>query len=378
MGAIREVLVPDIGDFSDIPVIEIVVKPGDRVKPEDALIVLESDKATLDVPAPFAGAVTKLKVRVGDRVSEGTAILELEAEEVAAEEAPAEQAAPEAARSEQVSATSGRAAPGAAPPASLPHASPAIRRFARELGVELDQVAGTGPAQRILKDDIQAFVRAALAGSAAAPGTAGSVPHPATHFDEADVTELEAFCSEIAAPMVDQAVEVTLTAFVLKAVAAALKAFPDLNAMVEGGAVVRQEGCHCGLTLASTRGRIVCVIRDVDLKGVVDLARESGELIAQAGNGAGDGANARVAFTLTSLADSAGTAFTPTIHAPGVAALGITRAQSRLVERDGKAATRRLLPLCLSYDSNVIDPGVAARFTGHLAALLADLRRVSL
>lgn len=379
MGGVREVRVPDIGDFSDVPVIEVIVKPGDRVKPEDALIVLESDKATLEVPAPFGGAVTKLKVQVGDRVSEGTAILELEAEEVAAAAVPVAEMPPAEPLSEIVPAPIERPAPRAATPPSLPHASPAIRRFARELGVDLEQVAGSGPAQRILKDDIQLFVRTALAGADAgrAAGT-GTPPHQATHFDEADVTELEALCAETAAATAGSSVAVMLTAFVLKAVAAALKTFPELNATFGGEGVGQQAGCHRGPMPEASVGRMVPVILDVDQKGVVELAREFGDLAAQAKDGRLDAVNLCAAFGLVSLAEAGGAGFTPMLQAPAVALLGITRPRPQVVERAGKATTRQLLPLCLSYDSRVIDAGTAARFTGFLSTLLADLRRVSL
>ncbi len=379
MGAIREVLVPDIGDFSDIQVIEVIVKPGDRVKREDALIVLESDKATLDVPAPFGGAVTRLKVRVGDRVSEGTAILELEAEEAAAATLPDAAPPAEPARLEAAPAQIERGVPSVAAQASVPHASPAIRRFARELGVDLERVAGSGPSQRILQDDIQMFVRAAVAGSSAArAGGAGASSCQATHFDEADVTELEAFCAEVAASIEGVDVEVTLSAFVLKAAAAALKTFPQLNATIDGETVMPQAACHCGLMLEASGSRVMHVVRDVDRRGIIDLARECGELASRARDGRLDDVTEGAAFSLASLTQFGGTGYTPMLQAPAVAVLGITRPQLRLVEREGKVTTRRMLPLCLSYDSRVIDAGTAARFTGLVAALLADLRRVSL
>jgi pyruvate dehydrogenase E2 component (dihydrolipoyllysine-residue acetyltransferase) len=375
MGAIKEVLVPDIGDFSDIPVIEVMVKPGDRVKPEDSLIVLESDKATLDVPAPFGGAVRNLKVQVGDRVSEGTAILELEAED--AEVVPAVVAAPEA------------AAPAAAPipepaaesgvPPGLPHASPAIRRFARELGVELGHVPGTGPSQRILKEDVQSFVRTALSRSAS-PSAWRSVTIPcATHFAEADVTDLESFRAEVAASVGGRGIEVALPALLLKAVVAALQRFPSVNASFDGEHLVLGRDQHLGFAVDTPNGRVVPVILDVDRKGVLDLARELDELTAGARDGRIEPADlAGGTFVVASLGDADGTGFTPILHAPVVAILGVTRSQSRLVERNGKAVTRRMLPLCLSYDSRVIDPSTAARFTAFVAVLLGDLRRASL
>lgn len=394
MGAIREVLVPDIGDFSDIPVIEVMVKPGDRVKPEDSLIVLESDKATLDVPAPFGGAVKKLKVQVGDRVSEGTAILELEAEEVEAQlpaptAPPPEAAKPEtaavirpetAATPEAAPATQPETAASAALPPSLPHASPAIRRFARELGVELCQVRGSGPSQRILINDVQSFVRAALsAGAPSGAPAAAAPPRTATHFDEADVTDLEAFREEVASSVRGAGFEVTLAAFLLKAVVPAVQKFQALNAGHGDDPGAAGSGCHLGFAIDTPNGRVVPLIRDVDRKGVLDLAREIEELGARARDNRLEPADlARGAFSIASLGSAGGTGFTPVIDAPAVAVLGVTRPQPKLVEREGKAVTRCMLPLCLSYDSRVIDATAAARFTAGVAALLGDLRRASL
>jgi pyruvate dehydrogenase E2 component (dihydrolipoamide acetyltransferase) len=380
MGAIKEVLVPDIGDFSDIPVIEVMVKPGDRVKAEDSLIVLESDKATLDVPAPFGGAVRSLKVRVGDRVSEGTAILELEAEEIEAEEAeaaattPAAIAAAGAAPSAPpVPATAAVSGSGLQP--SLPHASPGIRRFARELGVDLGRVSGTGPSQRILKEDVQSFVRAALSG-AASPHSV-TVPQP-THFDEADVTDLECFRGEVAASAAAEG-EIPLAVFLLKAAVAALKRFPSLNASLDGDTLVLSASYDLGFVIDMPNGRLVPVIRDVDRKGVLDLAREVDLLTARARDSRLDPADMEGgSFTVASLADAGGTGFTPILHPPAVAILGVTRPQPRLVERDGQVVTRLMLPLSLSYDHRLIDSTTAARFIACLAAVLGDLRRASL
>jgi pyruvate dehydrogenase E2 component (dihydrolipoamide acetyltransferase) len=377
MGAIREVLVPDIGDFSDIAVIEVMVKPGDRVKPEDSLIVLESDKATLDVPAPFGGAVTKLKVQVGDRVSEGTAILELEAEEATAQPPPSADGhadVPDMASGPEP-APAGSLAPSAVPP-TLPHASPAVRRFARELGVELAQVGGTGPAQRILKDDVQAFVRAALTRATPAEARAGAaVSSQATHFDDADVTELEAFCAE-AATSAGTGVDVAVTAAVLKAVVTALKKFPGVSAACDGEKPIPSAGCAIGLTMDAPDLRIAHLVHGVDDKGIVDIARELEGVTARMRDGAAAAAHADATFSVISAAG--GTGFTPMLKPPAVAVLGVARAQPRLVERDGKVSTRRMLPLCLSYDSTLINEGSAARFIAFLATLLADLRRVSL
>ena len=379
MGAIKEVLVPDIGDFSDIPVIEVMVKPGDRVQPEDSLIVLESDKATLDVPAPFGGAVRKLKVRVGDRVSEGTAILELEAEE-----AEAESAAPAAIEAKAAAPAPAPVADAPTPsdtalPPSLPHASPAIRCFARELGVDLGLVAGTGPSHRILKEDVQSFVRDALSRPAAPEALRQPTLTQATHFDEADITDLEAFREEVAASVAGEGIVVTLSAFLLKAVVAALQRFPRFNARLDGETLAPQPGYHFGFTINTAGGRVVPVLRDVDQKGVLELARELDALTARARGGRLHTADqAGATFTVASLGDAGGTGFTPLIQAPAAAILGVTRSQPRLTERQGRVVTRLLLPLSLSYDHRVIDSAEAACFTACLAALLSDLRRASL
>lgn len=380
MGAIKEVLVPDIGDFSNIPVIEVMVKPGDRVKPEDSLIVLESDKATLDVPAPFGGAVKTLKVQVGDRVSEGTAILELEAEEVEVQLPAPTPPPPEAAKPETASVIRPETAASAALPPSLPHASPAIRRFARELGVDLRQVRGSGPSQRILIDDVQSFVRAALAAGTPSDAPAATAPsRTAFHFDEADVTDLEAFREEVASSVRAAGFELTLAPFLLKAVAPAVQKFQALNAGHGDDPSAAGSGCHLGFAFDTPNGRVVPLIRDVDRKGVLDLAREIEELGARARDKRLEPADlARGAFSIASLGSAGGTAFTPVMDAPAVAVLGVTRPQPKLVEREGKAVTRCMLPLCLSYDSRAIDATAAARFTADVAALLGDLRRASL
>lgn len=379
MGAIKEVLVPDIGDFSDIPVIEVMVKPGDRVKPEDSLIVLESDKATLDVPAPFGGAVRKLKVQVGDRVSEGTAILELEAEEAETEPATSATTAPETTKPEAAPVAPATAAPSAPAPASLPHASPGIRRFARELGVDLAHVPGSGPSQRILKEDVQAFVRAALAGSATRGAYVAVAPVQATHFDEADVTDLEAFREEVASSVAETGVLVPLSVFVLKAAAVAVPRFPGLQPALDGEPRVPGSGCHLGFAVDTPSGRVVRVIRHVDSRGIVDLARELADLGTRAReNGTAPVELVGGTFVVASLGDAGGTGFTPLLEAPAVATLGVARPQPRLVERDGRAVTRRMLPLCLSYDSRRIDATTAARFTAFVAVLLGDLRRATL
>ena len=435
MGATKEVLVPDIGDFKNVPVIEVMVRLGDIVRPEDPLITLESDKAAMDVPAPFGGAVKDLKVKVGDKVSEGSPILVLEDHHGSSAPAPATNAkalgltAPPATAAPPMAPppTSVRSAPAAAvdpvdaSTARPPHASPSIRRFSRELGVDLSQVTGTGPKGRILKEDVQSFVRVALAPpvAAAAPGAGamaglGVLPWPqvdfakfgpiesqplarikkisganlhrnwvmiphVTHFDEADITDLDAFRGKVAESVAKQGIKVTLLAFLLKASVAALKRYPVFNASLDGEELVLKRYYHLGFAADTANGLVVPVIRDVDQKGVLQIASELGALSALARDGKLKPADMQGGtFSVSSLGGIGGTGFTPIINAPEVAILGVTRSVRRLVERDGQFVPRLMLPLSLSYDHRVIDGAAAARFTAYLAAVIADLRRAIL
>lgn len=441
MGSLKDVFVPDIGDFKNIPVIEVLVKPGDTVKAEDALITLESDKATMEVPAPFAGIVKEMKVKPGDKVSEGAAILSLEIGEGAGAPAPAA-AAPAAAapqRSEPQNSEPVAAAPKpspapapAAPQAATAgpvdeagfanaHASPSVRRFARELGVDLGRVKGSGPKQRVLKEDIESYVKAALAQPAAAAGGGAGlalglpawpqvdfarfgpvetqtlsrikkisgpalhrnwvhIPH-VTQNDEADITELEAFRKSMADEAQKQGVKLTPLALIMKAVVAALKSHPEFNASMApaGDALILKRYYHIGVAVDTPGGLMVPVIRDVDQKGVLQLAKELGEISAKARDGKlGPVEMQGGTFSISSLGGIGGTHFTPIINAPEIAILGVSRSTLKPVWKDGQFVPRLMLPLSLSYDHRAVDGAQGARFITNLNANLSDIRRVLL
>lgn len=466
MTEMTEVRVPDIGDFSDVPVIEVLVEVGDRIRPEDPLVTLESDKATMDVPAPAAGVVRELTVAVGDNVSEGSVLLRLEAEGVEAEaagggksapagpeaaepakaagdavvnEPPARDTAPAAAKAEAAPAGIGPSVTGASAPdprapqgrpsptASLApepaprpvsHATPAMRRYAREIGVDLAKVKGTGRKGRILREDISGFVKRTLAAPAPGAAAAGTgippipavdfsrfgevetrplgrikrisgphlhrswvnVPHVTNH-DEADVTDLEAFRRSIKDEAATAGVRITLLAFVTKAVAATLGEFPTFNASLspDGGSIVLKKYVHVGIAVDTPSGLMVPVLRDADRKGVYDLAREMAELGTRAREGGLKSDDLQGGtFTISSLGGIGGTAFTPIINAPEVAILGLSRARMTPVWDGAAFQPRLMLPLDLSWDHRVVDGAEAARFLAHLARLLADVRRLLL
>ena len=461
MTELTEVRVPDIGDFSDVPVIEVLVEVGDRIRPEDPLVTLESDKATMDVPAPAAGVVCELAVAVGDNVSEGSVLLRMEAEGVEGEAAGGGESAPagpaaaepaeaagDAATDEPPAAGKAEAAPAGigpsvtgasapdpraplgrpSPTASLApepaprpvsHATPAMRRYARELGVDLAKVKGTGRKGRILREDISGFVQRALSAppeaAAAAAGT-GIPPIPAVDFsrfgeietrplgrikrisgphlhrswvnvphvtnhDEADVTDLEAFRRSIKDEAAAAGARITLLAFVTKAVAATLGEFPTFNASLssDGGSIVIKKYVHVGIAVDTPNGLMVPVLRDADRKGMYDLAREMAELGARAREGALKSDELQGGtFTISSLGGIGGTAFTPIINAPEVAILGLSRARMTPVWDGAAFQPRLMLPLDLSWDHRVVDGAEAARFLAHLARLLADVRRLLL
>jgi pyruvate dehydrogenase E2 component (dihydrolipoamide acetyltransferase) len=418
------VKVPDIGDFKDVAVIEVLVKPGDTVAPEQSLITVESDKATMEIPSPAAGTITKLKLKVGDRVSEGSAILELEAEGGAPASAPPEtipsRAQPEPAAVPQASAPQRPPVPVEPREATQakPHASPSVRKFARELGVDLTRVKGTGPKGRIVHTDVQAFVKGALA-EAPAPSAKGgaqpfnlpawpevdfakfgpvdakpltrlqklsgpnlhrnwvSIPH-VTHFDEADITDLEAFRKSNTAETEKQGFKLTLLAFLVKACVTALRQHPNLNASLDSGGenLILKKYYHIGVAVDTPDGLVVPVVRDADRKGVFDVARELAEISKLARDKKlkpGDMQGGT--FSISSLGGIGGTAFTPIINAPEVAILGVSRSALRPVWNGKEFAPRLMLPLSLSYDHRVIDGAAAARFTAYLASVLADIRR---
>jgi len=435
----KEVLVPDIGDYKDVPIIEVLVKPGDSVKAEDSLVTLESDKATMEVPAPFAGVVKELKVKVGDKVSEGIAILTLEAADggvqPAAKPAPAAPpptaAAPSAPRPAPAPAVPAAQAPApAAAPTALAavdeagfahaHASPGVRRFARELGVDLGKVKGSGPKDRILKEDVQAFVKTALARPAAAAGGTGVginlLPMPVVDFtkfgpveakplsrikkisganlhrnwvmiphitqnDEVDITELEAFRKQMSDENQKSGVRVTLLAFLIKAVVAALKQYPQFNSSMsaDGESLIYKQYYNIGVAVDTPNGLVVPVIRDSDKKGVLQLAREMGEISVKAREGKlSPGDMSGGSFSISSLGGIGGTHFTPIINAPEVAILGVSRSATKPEWKAGQFVPRLMLPLSLSYDHRVVDGAEGARFITFLHGVLNDIRRLVL
>lgn len=446
MAVLKEVVVPDIGDFKNVEIIEVLVKPGDVVNAEDSLITLESDKAAMEVPSPFAGVVKAMQVNVGDRVSQGSPILQLEVQDQA-EAKPAEKAAPvaEAAAGKIVAEEAeaklaaepvkpalaepqSKPAPTPAPAeraletaedrAHPPHASPSVRKFARELGAELGKIQGTGPKGRILKEDVQAFVKASLkraeqaltGGVFAIPSQPEidfaqfgvidrqplsrikklsgpnllrswvSIPHVTQH-DEADITDLEAFRQSLKGEAEKQNVKLTFLPFVIKAVVAALKAFPTFNSSLaaNGEELILKKYYHLGVAVDTPEGLVVPVVRDADQKGIFDLARELAELSAKArGKRLRNNDLEGASFTISSLGGIGGTVFTPIINPPQVAILGLSRAQTKPVYQDGQFVPRLMLPLSLSYDHRVVDGAEAARFTVYLAGLLTELRRALL
>ncbi|MDB5783579.1 dihydrolipoyllysine-residue acetyltransferase [Caballeronia mineralivorans] len=438
-GGSVEVKVPDIGDFTDIPVIEVNVKVGDKVEKEQSLVTLESDKATMDVPSPAAGTVRELKVKVGDNVSEGTLILVLEggAGSAPAVAAPKQEAPKAAAPSEAAPAKSAPAqkeAPSAlalapAIPAgegvrTSSHASPSVRKFARELGVDVSKVTGSGHKNRITQADVTAFVKGVMTGQGKAPAEAAAapagggelnllpwpkvdftkfgpvdpkplsrikkisganlhrnwvmIPH-VTNNDEADITDLEALRVTLNKENEKAGVKFTMLAFVIKAVVAALKKFPTFNASLDGDNLVFKQYYHIGFAADTPNGLMVPVIRDADKKGLVDVAKEMADLSKAAREGKLKPDQMQGGcFSISSLGGIGGTHFTPIINAPEVAILGLSRGAMKPVW-DGKAFVPRLiLPLSLSYDHRVIDGAEAARFNAYLSAVLADFRRVSL
>ncbi|SAL19067.1 dihydrolipoamide acetyltransferase [Caballeronia cordobensis] len=438
-GGSVDVKVPDIGDFKDIPVIEIAVKVGDKVEKEQSLVTLESDKATMDVPSPAAGTVKELKVKIGDTVSEGTLILVLEGGADGAAAAPSPAPAPAAAKEVPSDAPAKPApAPKEAPSAlaqapvmpagdgtrTSSHASPSVRKFARELGVDVSRVRGTGPKNRITQGDITAFVKGVMSGQGAAPAAAapagggggelGLLPWPKIDFtkfgpvdpkplsrikkisganlhrnwvmiphvtnnDEADITELEELRVKLNKEHEKAGVKFTMLAFVIKAVVSALKKFPDFNASLDGDNLVFKQYYHIGFAADTPNGLVVPVIRDADKKGLVDIAKEMADLskLARDGKLKPDQMQGGC-FSISSLGGIGGTHFTPIINAPEVAILGLSRGYQKPVW-DGKQFVPRLtLPMSLSYDHRVIDGAAAARFNAYLSAILADFRRVIL
>ncbi len=433
-----EVLVPDIGDFKEVAVIEVFVKPGDSVKVEQSLITVESDKASMEIPSSHAGVVSELRVKVGDKVKQGTLIALLQGV-AGAPAASAPAPAPAAAAASPAAAPTAVApvaasAPAAAMPAhdptapkgALPHASPSVRRFARELGVPLHEVVGTGPKGRITQDDVQGFVKRVMAGSistaaqksAAPAGDGGAfpgllawpkvdfakfgpierkdlsriqkisganlhrnwvlIPHVTNH-DEADITDLEAFRVATNKENEKAGIKITMLAFMIKASVAALKKFPQFNASLDGDQIVLKNYFHIGFAADTPNGLVVPVIRDADKKGIFQISTEMGELAKKARDGKlGPADMTGGCFSISSLGGIGGRYFTPIINAPEVSIMGVCKS-SMEPRWDGKQFVPRLiLPLSLSWDHRVIDGAAAARFNLYFASLLADFRRIVL
>jgi len=428
----KDVVVPDIGDFKDVEVIEILVKPGDSVAKEQSLISLESDKATMEIPAPEAGVVKEIRIKVGDKVSQGSLILMLEAGGVPSAEKPEVEQRPKPAPAAAPAPVSAPSVPRADPvpmeprdtTQALPHASPSIRKFARELGVDLGQVRGSGPKGRILHEDVQSFVKGVMSGrpaQAAAAGKGGglpfnlpawpevdfakfgpveskplsriqklsgpylhrnwiSIPH-VTQFDEADITDLEAFRKSQTVETEKKGFKLTMLAFMIKACVTVLRQFPQFNASLDksGENLILKKYFHIGVAVDTPGGLVVPVVRDADRKGVFDVAQELADISKLAKDGklkAGDMQGGT--FSISSLGGIGGTYFTPIINAPELAILGVSRSALRPVWNGKEFVPRLILPLSLSYDHRVIDGAVAARFTSELTKVLADIRRTLL
>jgi pyruvate dehydrogenase E2 component (dihydrolipoamide acetyltransferase) len=445
-----DIKIPDIGDIKDAPILEIFVSSGDRVEVDQSLMTLESDKATIEVPSSYAGVVKEIKVNVGDKVSEGTVILMMDVTEnktvQAAQSAPAAIAKstplPVSPPPRSVSPATDSVMRALRRPQNLPspakdaidykaffqpHAGPAVRHLARELGVDLAQVKGSGRKGRILKDDVQAFVKqvmreGAVPAMAVAGGGMGipeipeidfsqfgeieirplsriqkisgaslhrswlNVPH-VTQFDEADITELEQFRKDLAVEGKRRNVKITMLAFLLKASAAALREFPQFNASLDVSKenLILKKYCHIGVAVDTPKGLVVPVIKDVDKKGLFELAANLGELSEKARQGKlSPGDMQGACFTISSLGGIGGTAFTPIVNAPEVAILGVSRSKKQPVYVEGvagvddKFVARLMLPLSLSYDHRVIDGAAGVRFTRYLSFILGDVRRLLL
>ena len=443
-----EVRVPDIGDFHDVAVIEVLVKPGDRVEAEQSLITVESDKASMEIPSSAAGIVQDIKVALGDRVNQGDLVLTLQGASGAA--APAAVASGQESAPAVVSgqpalapmpAPSVQAAPAVAPVAPYvaaagavgqPHASPTVRKFARELGVPLAEVRGSGAKGRILQEDVQAFTKAVMTGvtrtqaqQAAAPaptapagGGAGldllpwpkvdftkfgaiesqplsrikklsganlsrnwvMIPH-VTYCEDADITDLEALRVQLNAEKKNQqaGIKVTMLSFLIKACVSALKEFPDFNASLDGDSLIRKHYYHIGFAADTPNGLVVPVIRNADQKGILEISRELAELSKKARDGKiGPADMTGASFTISSLGGIGGTYFSPIINAPEVAILGVCRSEMKPRWNGTAFEPRLMLPLSLSADHRVIDGASAARFNAYLAQVLADFRRVLL
>ncbi len=453
MTALVEIKIPDIGDFDAVEVIELHSSAGDEIGIEDPIISLESDKATMEVPSPVAGVLKELKVNIGDKVAEGTLIALVEASDDSQNDVRNNVQEPEQAATSveektprhpvtknsatknsatKVSAEEPAAKPTAAhiPPASLPppaekagvglsHASPAIRRFARELGADLSQIKGHGPKGRITNEDVQSYIKGRLGSESAVTPSGGDMGIPAmpkidfakfgqieiqklsrikrisgphlhrawlnvphvTHHDEADVSDLEAFRKSLKAEAEKRGLRVTALAFIMKALVNALKAFPSFNASLshDGESLILKKYYHIGIAVDTPNGLVVPVFKDVDQKGIYELTEEMGDMSSRARDGKLKLAEMQGGcMSISSLGGIGGTAFTPIVNAPEIAILGVTRAKMQPVWNGTEFEPRLLLPLDLSYDHRVIDGAAAARFVAHLCSLLGDMKRVLL
>ena len=432
MSEMVEVKVPDIGDFDAVEIIEVLVSPGDSVNVEDSLITLESDKASMEIPSTHSGVIKDVKVKVGDMIAEGAVILLMEAGEAAAQPAAVEEKpAQPAPAAEPAKVAEEPAKPAPAPLASKPsptaqidevafskaHASPAVRKFARELGVDLGMITGSGRNSRILKEDVQGFVKQALSQPAVA--TAGgsalgvepmpeidfskfgdieskpltkinkltgkflhrnwvSIPH-VTQFEEADITDLEAFRKQSNVEYADQGVKFTMLSFIMKAMAVALKRYPRFNSSLDasGDNLIMKKYCHIGVAVDTPDGLVVPVVRNVDQKTLVDISMELKDISIKARDKKLKPSDMQGGcISISSLGGIGGTKFTPIVNAPEVAILGVSRADMKPVWNGKEFEPRLMCPLSLSYDHRVIDGAEAARFTSHLSHLLADARRL--
>ena len=446
MSQLIEIKVPDIGDYKDVPVIEVHIKPGDTIEKEQSLVTLESDKATMDVPSSHSGVVKEVKVKVGDSISEGSVVLLLEGSEApintaantatntpAPTQAPAPIKAPAPTPTPvaptpialpvptQAPAPASVSTPAAALGQSGSHASPSVRKFARELGVTIASVKGTGPKGRITQDDVQAFVKSVMSGASAPAATGGGslgglnlLPWPkvdfskfgqterqalsrikklsaanlarnwvmipaVTYHEDADITDLEAFRVQTNKENEKQGSKITMLAFLIKASVAALKKYPEFNSSLDGDDLVLKKYFHIAFAADTPNGLVVPVIRNADQKGIFEIARETAELAALARDGKLKPDQMQGAsFTISSLGGIGGTYFAPIINAPEVAILGVSKAAIKPVWNGKEFVPRLVCPLSLTADHRVIDGALATRFNVYIAQLLADFRRAVL
>jgi len=435
----QQINIPDIGDFDAVEVIEVLVAVGDEVAVDDSLLTLESDKATMEIPAPYAGKITKVMVNVGDKVSEGTTVFEIEASEASAEAEPAESAAP--AEPKQESAPSAAPQPKAEQPAPAPmpsptaqaltkpinaqsmgatsHASPSVRAFARRLGVDLTSVTGSGPKGRIQQTDVEAAIKAVMQGNAGAASAQGgmgipsvpeidfsqfgetetvelgrikkisgkflqtswlNVPH-VTQFDECDITEMDAFRKSMKAQAEKAGVKLTPLVFVMKAVVKALQDFPNFNSSLspDSQSLIKKHYYNIGVAVDTPNGLVVPVFRDVDIKGIYELSRELMEISGKARDGKLTPKDmSGGTFTISSLGGIGGTQFTPIVNAPEVAIMGLSKAKMQPVWNGSEFEPRLVMPFSVSYDHRVVDGAEGVRFTTTVGQYLTDLRQLIL